>query len=325
MDRLSGGALSLPVFHTLRSLVDLLPPVAAERALAALAPPGRAAADRVGALAVLTGAATCGGLDAAAAHAVVGVLTSWREEEDVYLYSRSLAEAGYADVALNCEAARFLAAAVRRCHGDASSLIDAAQWDFVLCSAVAWMQSCVESHLATEFASQHLATCVAELVSEVATRVDGVASEVATRVDGVASEVATRVGGVASEVATQVDGVASEVATPVCDLPADLAVEWREFFAEGVFTLLLPAFLNLAESSSGGASVVVALTLQAMSRAAAATPGELVLRHALPPRLLADDDSGLHDDMQTLLNHCCPLLASPHTCVQRAAFRLLSA
>lgn len=53
------------------------------------------------------------------------------------------------------------------------------------------------------------------------------------------------------------------------------------------------------------------------------TPKELILDHKLPPLLVAGDLSPLPDNLQSLLNHLCPLLLASERCVQVAVFVLI--
>ncbi len=73
----------------------------------------------------------------------------------------------------------------------------------------------------------------------------------------------------------------------------------------------------------GHPSVVDAILLQALGSTIALCPVNHIKSHKLPPRLVVDQDTNLPDDLQTALNHLCPLLLSPNRATQLAAYRVL--
>lgn len=60
-----------------------------------------------------------------------------------------------------------------------------------------------------------------------------------------------------------------------------------------------------------------------LSSAVVHCSSEVLLHHKLKLKLVADVDTNLPDNLQTLLNYCCPLLLSCHYHLQLAAYRLL--
>jgi hypothetical protein len=129
------------------------------------------------------------------------------------------------------------------------------------------------------------------------------------------------------------------VPASAADFPSNLLSEWNEFFSKGAYCLLLPLFLNItgsafrsyffpvihgffcSEKPSLGAAD--AFLLPALCSAVSLCPLQHLEKHQLPAKLTADDDSGLPDDLLTLMNHFCPLLMNSHRCVQIAAFRVV--
>lgn len=63
--------------------------------------------------------------------------------------------------------------------------------------------------------------------------------------------------------------------------------------------------------------------LHHLSSAVVHCSSEILLQHKLKLKLVADVDTNLPDNLQTLLNYCCPLLLSCHYHIQLAAYRLL--
>ena len=63
--------------------------------------------------------------------------------------------------------------------------------------------------------------------------------------------------------------------------------------------------------------------LRALSAVVAECPAEHLKTNNLPARLIADQKSNLPDNMQSTLNHLCPLLLAPHRATQLAAYKML--
>ncbi len=65
------------------------------------------------------------------------------------------------------------------------------------------------------------------------------------------------------------------------------------------------------------------MLLHSLAQAVSVCPLLHIQGHKLPAKLVADMETNLPDETQTLLNHFCPLMLSPHRAVQLAAFRVL--
>ena len=66
------------------------------------------------------------------------------------------------------------------------------------------------------------------------------------------------------------------------------------------------------------------LVLASVCEAASNAPSTFILNHELPPMLIAGDSSPLPDNLQTLMNHMCPLLLARDYPVQISAYMILS-
>jgi len=143
-----------------------------------------------------------------------------REKHDsIFIFdASSLADYTYPTVAFNVELIRFISAAVRT-H---PTVLGALHWDTVLCSAVSWLQT---------FACE--------------TR-DKLESDLSVLTFGVAT--LDLIGCVAQCVQTVLP-------TRPGDFPPELAVEWKELFSGSVFNLVLPLFIEVAESSATSVQV----------------------------------------------------------------------
>ena len=170
-------------------------------------------------------------------------------------------------------------------------------WEFTLCTLVEWIQFLLESkeNLYNDANMQALAVSVFELSFEAAHTFSSSSEE----------------GQMSLEVSSS-GGVTEKAKT-----------EWSEFFAEGVFSPLLPMFVFLASPSKRWNPALWALVQAPLSSAVSLCPGWLVLAHQLPPHLTASDTSNLSDSMKTLLNHLCPLLMSRDRFVELAAYLIL--
>ncbi|GFN93637.1 E3 ubiquitin-protein ligase listerin-like [Plakobranchus ocellatus] len=169
-------------------------------------------------------------------------------------------------------------------------------WEFVLCTLIEWIQFLSEckDDLCSNTYLQALAVSVFELSSEAAQ----------TFSDGVS-----------------VEAVSSKAYD--FTLTDKAKTEWSEFFAEGVFSVLLPMFVSLSTSDSKWQREIWSLVQTPLCSAVSLCPEWLVLTHQLPPHLTASDTSSLSDSLKTLLNHLCPLLMSRERCVEVTAYWLL--
>ncbi|GFR72211.1 E3 ubiquitin-protein ligase listerin [Elysia marginata] len=170
-------------------------------------------------------------------------------------------------------------------------------WEFTLCSLVEWIQFLSENRekLCSDAHMQALAVSVFELSFTVAHTFSAGSNK----------------GAVSSEVSF-LSGITEKA-----------KIEWSEFFAEGLFSPLLPMFASLATSSERWNPAIWSLLQAPLSSAVSFCPDWLVLSHQLPPHLTASDTSSLSDSLKSLLNHLCPLLMSRERCVEVAAYLIL--
>ncbi|XP_059177015.1 E3 ubiquitin-protein ligase listerin-like [Physella acuta] len=104
---------------------------------------------------------------------------------------------------------------------------------------------------------------------------------------------------------------------------ASAQTEWEEFFAEGVFSPLLPLFVSYANGNTIKDEAKASIVLSSLSSVVSLCPLELLLKHQIPASLTLTDTSCLPDNLKTLLNHLSPLVVSKYRSVQVAAFTLL--
>ncbi|XP_066277345.1 E3 ubiquitin-protein ligase listerin-like isoform X3 [Branchiostoma lanceolatum] len=220
---------------------------------------------------------------------VLNELAAWREgEEDIFLFNCHIGESPADQVTTNIEAMQFLGSLVEK----AGVNFTQENWDFVLCSLVAFLQSCSESlgeddvsFLTTAFAMESF-----NLLSTVA------------------------------------DFLASHRGKKGKELPGNLFTEWNEFFSEGAYSVVLPMFMKLADTSKDqlkSPPLPSRRLLEATCAAVVHVPEDVLQAHPLEARLVAGQPSQLPDRLQTLLNHLCPMLLVENRALQLAAFKLL--
>ncbi|XP_052810138.1 E3 ubiquitin-protein ligase listerin-like [Mya arenaria] len=214
-------------------------------------------------------------------------LHSWKEEnDDMFLYSRSIESDSSARILFNVEVCRLMSQLVRVISPELTDK----HWDFVMCSLVSWIQSIEETQVS--LVNSPTMQCFTSSVLDLASDVTSCLSEQIGKMPG--------------------------------KFPENLQMEWAEFFSESVFSVLLPTYLKFCKQSKGtslsGSDKIV---LQSACNAAAMSPQKLILEHKLPPLLVAGDLSPLPDTLQTLLNQLSPLIIKKEKCVQLSAFCIL--
>uniref|UniRef100_I3JAZ1 E3 ubiquitin-protein ligase listerin n=1 Tax=Oreochromis niloticus TaxID=8128 RepID=I3JAZ1_ORENI len=185
---------------------------------------------------------------------------------------------------LSVEIMRFLSWLVTRCP----AILGGNQWDFLLCSMLAWLETASENVGSLWNPWVQLFVCEnAGLIVKL--------NEFFTTLSS--SNIADK-------------------------LPPELAGEWTDFFVEGIYNLLLPLPVSITgmcgyyftNSNTFLVSVGVALTH---------VPVQQLTQNSLPPRFIADQKTNLPEPLQTLLNTFCPLLLFKARPLQIAVYHIL--
>uniref|UniRef100_A0A3P9M3P8 E3 ubiquitin-protein ligase listerin n=1 Tax=Oryzias latipes TaxID=8090 RepID=A0A3P9M3P8_ORYLA len=203
--------------------------------------------------------------------AVLATVMEWRSSrEDWFLLSCDLADTACESVNLTVETMRFLSWVL----GHHPTVLGGSQWDFVLCSLLAWLETCSES------VGSLWNPWVQLFVSETAALVVQLSQFFACA----PSDVLQR-------------------------LPPDVSAEWADFFVEGIYSLLLPLAVKITEAfPEPDDPAFPTAALQSVGSALTYTPLQQLLKSSLPPRFIADQKTNLPESLQTLLNTLCPLL-----------------
>lgn len=108
--------------------------------------------------------------------------------------------------------------------------------------------------------------------------------------------------------------------------PEDVRTEWEEFFAEGVFSVLLTAFAGLAAGEGEASDQALEHAASGLAAALPLVPDRQLFEHQLPAKFLVEDvdcDANFPESLLFLLNHLCPLVNSQLPPVRVTAFSLL--
>ncbi|XP_072022304.1 E3 ubiquitin-protein ligase listerin-like [Amphiura filiformis] len=212
-------------------------------------------------------------------------LVTWRDEwEQGFLFNCDLFEANVELIPVNTAIIRFLQQAIKKIPSSLASH----HWDFVLCSLVSWIQSCTENikDLTSSIPVAALCCAVCDLL-------------------------------------TLASNLLGNPSVNISNVPSNLATEWNEFFSEAAFTVLLPVLVELLDTIDlSNLTITQYHLLQSLCEAVSHTPEEHLLDNKLPANLHAG--SWLPDNLQTLTNTLCPMLAKPLRCVQLAAYQMLT-
>uniref|UniRef100_A0A665XCC4 E3 ubiquitin-protein ligase listerin n=1 Tax=Echeneis naucrates TaxID=173247 RepID=A0A665XCC4_ECHNA len=198
-------------------------------------------------------------------HAVLATVMEWRNsKEDWFLFEQ---------LNLIVEMMRFLSWLVAQCP----TVLGSSQWDFLLCSVFAWLET------ASENVSSLWNPWVQLFVCENAALIVKLNQFFASSSPDILQR-----------------------------LPPELASEWKDFFVEGIYNLLLPLPVNISEKDQN--LLGMALTY---------VPVQQLKQNSLPPQFIADQKTNLPEPIQTLLNTFCPLLLFKARPLQVTVYHLL--
>ena len=156
-------------------------------------------------------------------HSILDQLRQWRSDADhlFLLDVDTVPSSTWPVVAFNVEVATFMAKVVSR----SSSVLTSDEWDFVLCSLVAWFQTVQSASLSHQRGPHVMAltTAAARLLSATA------------------------------------EIIYFAVPRSPDDFSPNLISEWQDVFSASVFEMALPLFLSLAADGENSTRMVVRL------------------------------------------------------------------
>ncbi|KAJ1119651.1 hypothetical protein NDU88_007836 [Pleurodeles waltl] len=219
-------------------------------------------------------------------HGVLKVIMSWKHNfEEIFLFSSCLKETNPQHQGLNIE----IICALTLLTKHLSSPLAHEEWDFILCSMLAWLETVSEN---TDL--YHI-----PLVQRVASTSFNLASTLCVYFRDLSPASAEK-------------------------LPADLLGEWKLFFSEGIHSLLFPLLVKLSgECKYSTGAPLHSSILESLGEALIFISKDQLLDHNLPAKFVAGQKTNLTDKLQTLLNTLTPLLLLRARPVQITVYHLL--
>uniref|UniRef100_A0A672HLN2 E3 ubiquitin-protein ligase listerin n=1 Tax=Salarias fasciatus TaxID=181472 RepID=A0A672HLN2_SALFA len=216
--------------------------------------------------------------------AILATVMEWRNsKEDWFLFSSDLSNAAAEQLNLTIEMMRFLSWLVTRCP----AVLGGNQWDFLLCSMLAWLETAAENVSSLWNPWVQLFVC---------------------------------------ENAALIVRLSQFFSSPPPDvlekLPSELTAEWTDFFVQGIYSLLLPLPVAITGESPDDPVFPLAV-LESLGGALTYVPVQQLSQNSLPPRFIADQKTNLPQPLQTLLNTFCPLLLFKARPLQIAVYHML--
>ncbi|XP_042355123.1 E3 ubiquitin-protein ligase listerin [Plectropomus leopardus] len=218
--------------------------------------------------------------------AILATLMEWRNsKEDWFLFSSDLSKATAEQLNLAVEMMRFLSWLVTHCP----TVLGSSQWDFLLCSMLAWLET------ASENVSSLWNPWVQLFVCE------------------------------DTALIVKLNQFFTSSSPDVLEkLPSELTGEWRDFFVEGIYNLLFPLPVHITDAFTEPDDPVFPMAvLQSVGVALTYVPVQQLQQNSLPPRFIADQMTNLPEPIQTLLNTFCPLLLFKARPLQITIYHLL--
>ncbi|KAM6223493.1 E3 ubiquitin-protein ligase listerin [Rhynchocyon petersi] len=218
-------------------------------------------------------------------HGILEVIISWKKKyEDVFLFSCNLVDVNPETLGINIEIIRFLSLFLKY----QSSPLEESEWDFILCSMLAWLETAVGSQALYSVPLVQLFACVSF----------GLACDLSVFFDSITLDTAGK-------------------------LPVNLISEWKEFFSQGIHSLLLPLFMTLTGNKDLSETSFQNAMLKPMCETLSYISKEQLLSHELPAKFVAGQKTNLPQHLQTLLNTLVPLLLFKARPVQIAVYHML--
>uniref|UniRef100_A0A667XXG6 E3 ubiquitin-protein ligase listerin n=1 Tax=Myripristis murdjan TaxID=586833 RepID=A0A667XXG6_9TELE len=214
--------------------------------------------------------------------AILATMMEWRNsKEDWFLFSSNLSKVSAAQLMLTVEMMRFLSWLVT----NSPTVLSSGQWDFLLCSMLAWLETASEnvSNLWNPWVQLFVCENTALIVK-------------------------------LNQFFTSPSSAVLE------KLPPELSGEWTDFFIEGIYSLLLPLPIKITGMYDPLFPLAV---LQSVGVALTYVPVQQLSQNSLPARFIADQKTNLPEPLQTLLNTLCPLLLFKARPLQITAYHLL--
>uniref|UniRef100_H3CX74 E3 ubiquitin-protein ligase listerin n=1 Tax=Tetraodon nigroviridis TaxID=99883 RepID=H3CX74_TETNG len=219
---------------------------------------------------------------------VVATMMEWRStNENWFLFDSDLSKATTQELNLAVEMMRLLSWLVSH----RPTVLESSQWDFLLCSMLAWLEVAKENVRSLWNPWVQLFFCEdAALITSLNQFFTALPPDVLEK------------------------------------LPPELSGEWTDFFIDGIYNVLLPLPASITETdafSEPDDPVFPLVVLQSVGQALIYVPVEKLIHNSLKPRFIASQKTNLPDGLQTLLNTFCPQLLFRARPLQITTYHLL--
>ncbi|XP_062982791.1 E3 ubiquitin-protein ligase listerin [Elgaria multicarinata webbii] len=240
-----------------------------------------------GYLAILNSCLNCESIDyGELMPGILKIIISWRNDyEKSFLYSCNLQEGNPQLLGFNIEMIRFVSLLLN----NPSSLLES-EWDFVMCSMLAWLETTSESQAVFPVVLVQVFACVSCDLSAALSSY-------------------------------------FQAATPetIEKLPANLITEWQDFFSEGIHSLLLPLLVKVTRKEKDTLETSFKNSmLKSLGKALTYISKDQLLNHKLSAKFVAGQKTNLPGKLQTLLNTFSPLLLFRSRPVQITVYHMLN-
>ena len=235
-----------------------------------------------------------------------------------------------------------------------NSIIEPSHWDLILCALSAWTQSIEETHVSELYQGEKISSKLIKSEKEPVCenhssdhRLSSLRKKLLARNFG--RSVSTLTNTVSRWITTLIrhsdnEKIEKEHATEITE-------EWKNFFADGIYSIILNVFVTMASNFQANATskhekksseklnvyrktndILISQLLIAFGSTLRTIPDEqLTESHGLPAKFNTQDvitcspeQLALPDNIVFLLNHLCPLLFCSERSIQTTAFHLLN-
>ncbi|XP_042314086.1 E3 ubiquitin-protein ligase listerin [Sceloporus undulatus] len=217
---------------------------------------------------------------------ILKIIISWRNDcEDSFLFSCNLQEGNLQLLGFNIEMIHFISLLLN----NPSSLLES-EWDFVMCSMLAWLETMSESQAVFPQALVQVFACVScDLSVALSAYFQTATPEITEK------------------------------------LPTNLMTEWQEFFSEGIHSLLLPLLVKITRKEKDVLETSFQNSvLKSLGKALTYISKDQLLNNKLPAKFVAGQKTNLPNKLQTLLNTLSPLLLFRSRLVQITVYQMLN-
>uniref|UniRef100_A0A673YTB1 E3 ubiquitin-protein ligase listerin n=1 Tax=Salmo trutta TaxID=8032 RepID=A0A673YTB1_SALTR len=203
---------------------------------------------------------------------------------DTHTPVSDLSKTTAAQLSLSVEMMRFLSRLVTH----SPTILGGSQWDFLLCSMLAWLETTSDNVGCLWNPWVQLLVCET------------------------------------CELIVQLNQFFTAPPPGVDDLlPSELTAEWNDFFIEGIYSLMLPLPVTLIHFFEPDDPLFPLAVLRSVGMALTYIPLQQLTHNSLPARFVADQKTRLPEALQTLLNTLTPLLLFKARPLQLTVYHIL--